>query len=414
SESNPQRSALRDKDEVWLFPVAALVQIVAGVGVDDPHPGTATGIVRSAETQRRHPNQSSLHSGDPGLPRHRPLQGGVPDRALGLRGVNARDRRAQEALDRSAGRQPLFELVVHQELRGHARNLLGEQILRAGHQAELRMGSPDAGDRIDRAIEQMVEDENLRTGLILGFGAADDEQAVAVYTSRHRAQPDRVMLLGVDLLELDLVDRRGALEIVTTRHPLTLGGKARVAIDLDALQLADEGYLAHRRNARAGVGLRRNTRIGEAARTWHLPILEALAGAPVGRQAVHCAPGERLITRKEDVEIDLDPAWLTAAEYAIFLAIEAAVADRAGVVAARVAVDVETVRRGRLRRLVGKLHDRVAVHIHDDLRPYEHRRAGVRVGYGLRHRRKSQPHRRGSPQETEGFRRQHRHSPSLD
>ena len=74
----------------------------------------------------------------------------------------------------TARREALLELIKDKELGGDAA-VLRQEILGTGHQRELAVVvvAPEIGSGV---VEQVVEDEHFRTGLILGIVAADVQE----------------------------------------------------------------------------------------------------------------------------------------------------------------------------------------------------------------------------------------------
>src|SRR5262249_15768422 len=152
------------------------------------------------------------------------------------------NRALEEAIDRTAGRESLFELIEHQELRDGAPRRLGKEIVAAGHEGQV------GAVREPGTIKEVIQDQRRRTRLILSIGAADLKHArrIVVWGVLGGLQSDRVV-------DFDVGNWR-----FTRHHPLDgritdqgvgcgrLVWQGRVAaIEFNALEEANEWILGN-------------------------------------------------------------------------------------------------------------------------------------------------------------------------
>jgi hypothetical protein len=110
---------------------------------------------------------------NPGLT---PQGSGCPntkDGTIGLRGIDVRQWAIQEAANLPAGGEALLKFVVHKELRRNGIRGLGKEILGTRNQRELGFSRGRARDRVGGAIEEVIQNENVMTRLVLGVWAAN-------------------------------------------------------------------------------------------------------------------------------------------------------------------------------------------------------------------------------------------------
>ena len=121
----------------------------------------------------------------------------------GMRAIELRAQRAElellEAAQLAARREALLELVEDQELhrRVEQGGVLELEVLRAGHQGQVRLDVV-AVDRLDRVVEEVVENQDVRAAVVLGVLAAEDEGVVAVVGALDGLDADRVVAARVD------------------------------------------------------------------------------------------------------------------------------------------------------------------------------------------------------------------------
>src|SRR5262249_14883887 len=102
------------------------------------------------------------------------------DRALRRSRIDLREALPEETIDAHAGRETLLELVEDEELcRGRAGDLAAE-VLRAGHEHQLRSHAVESLWAHKGAIEEVLDDESIRAAVVLVGAAAELEYVVAI------------------------------------------------------------------------------------------------------------------------------------------------------------------------------------------------------------------------------------------